>query len=222
MIAYEGKIIEIKDKGDLILVEFKNDFIKTFDNGDYSVEFKFSRSVYVRQHYALGLAIELFGLELLTPKNTTFRGRSLLDSRFSTDGNIIRRKCGNAIPWFNSQLNEQQKKAVYRVLKGDVLMPYLINGPPGKQSDFAAKLPSKLNLNSSKIRYGKDNDTSRNHFANYRTHSKQPNNYCNAKQQCGKPYHTALDHVKAIGFAPSATFALVQLFQSRCNSRRHQ
>ncbi|XP_031636601.1 probable RNA helicase armi isoform X2 [Contarinia nasturtii] len=136
-IAYEGVIIELK-KDDLLLVQFNDDFVQTFDFGDYYVQFFFSRLTYVRQHFAIDLAVELFGIDYLMPKEINLRGNPLINKRMLKEdkqqGSAKQRKRIRETTehyWFNQNLNSDQKIAVLRVLRGDLLLPYIIVGPPG-------------------------------------------------------------------------------------------
>lgn len=137
LVAYEGVIIEMKDD-DLIVVEFKDDFIATFDNTTYYVEFQIPRAVFIRLHYALDVSIKRFGLNILTPIATSIRKSPMFDVMLNRNMELV--KNGKELPWFNARLNDQQKKAVHRVLYGEFEMPYIINGPPGKQSRSKWKL----------------------------------------------------------------------------------
>lgn len=130
-IVYEGFIIDVKET-DLIVVKFNDDFVETFDHSPYSIEFTFSRSYFVRQHFAIDLAWELFGTNILMPNEVSLRGVPLMDMRMKRSIEMIQRKSGVLQPWFNDKLNEQQKHAVMQIIRGELLNPYLIFGPPGK------------------------------------------------------------------------------------------
>lgn len=122
-ISYEGRITALKET-DLIVVEFHNDFVKTFDHTRYLIEFTCSRSYCIRQHFAIDMALELYGMDILLPKEISLRDKPILDSVKYDDLTNIH--------WFNDNLNEQQQQAVAKVIRGDLLNPYLIFGPPGK------------------------------------------------------------------------------------------
>lgn len=114
-VKYEGTIIKMKDD-DLIVVQFGDDFVKTFNHFEYNVDFSVSRSTVTRQHFAIDLAIELFGNEFLMPIDVILRKKDLI----SLNG------------WFNDNLNIHQKQAVKQVLRCNFSNPYIIFGPPGK------------------------------------------------------------------------------------------
>lgn len=130
-VAYEGVIIE-KKVVDTIVVKFDDNFVNTFKHSAYYAQFDFSRSYMVRQHYAIDLALELFGLGIIMPTEISLRGIPTLDLRMSSYGNMILRKSGKCYNWFNNNLNEHQKQAVMEILRCDLQNPYLIFGPPGK------------------------------------------------------------------------------------------
>lgn len=129
-VVYEGFIIE-KKVVDRIVVKFGDNFVETFEHSAYYAEFDFSRSYMVRQHYAIDLALELFGLGIIMPTEISLRGIPTLDLRMTSKGNMIQRKTGKCYNFFNNNLNEQQKEAVIHILRCDLQNPYLIFGPPG-------------------------------------------------------------------------------------------
>ena len=118
--SYEGVIVDVKEV-DLIVVKFSDRFVETFDHTEYSIKFSFSRSYMIRQHFAIDLAVELFGMAILTPNEISLRDKPLVDDNSMKN-----------LAWFNERLNKQQKEAVQQIIKGDLLNPYLIFGPPGK------------------------------------------------------------------------------------------
>lgn len=128
-VCYEGVVIEIKDS-DLICIQFKDDFVQTFDNTAYIVEFDFTRNMWIRLHFALDVAWNTFGAEYLIPKQFTKRNAALIDVHLNED-NRMEATNGKVLKWFNNNLNFHQKQAVANVLRADLLNPYLIHGPPG-------------------------------------------------------------------------------------------
>lgn len=130
-VVYEGEVIELKEK-DLILVKFKNDFVEKFNNMAYVVEFDFARASFVRMHFAIDMAIKIFGMSILNPKKITFREKPLLDIRLNKKKELRSIKNGKPLNWFNNKLNDNQKETVACILRGDMLNPYVIYGPPGK------------------------------------------------------------------------------------------
>lgn len=124
-------MIEIKDS-DLICIQFKDEFVKTFDNTAYVVEFDFARNLWIRMHFALDSAWDTFGIEYLIPKQLTKRKVALIDLKLNED-NRLETTNGKVLNWFNDGLNFHQKQAVVNVLRAEFLNPYLIHGPPGNK-----------------------------------------------------------------------------------------
>lgn len=129
---------------DLAVVKFKNDFVETFDSTAYLVEFRFSRLPFIRRHLAVELADKMFGDELLSPTKITMRNTPKMNIRLKKNKDLVFRKNGASVKWFNTDLNEHQKYAVQQVLRSDMLNPYVIFGPPGK------KIPLNLIENASR------------------------------------------------------------------------
>lgn len=131
-VEYNGKILSLKEK-DLICVQFEDDFVEKFDNKAYLVEFDFSRQFYVRLHYAIDMAIKIFGMSILNPEKIVWRKEPLLAVRLSKkSSNIKLTKSVKSLKWYNEELNDTQKETVAHILRGDMLNPYIIHGPPGK------------------------------------------------------------------------------------------
>lgn len=131
-VAYNGKILLLKEK-DLICVQFEDDFVEKFENKAYVVEFDFSRQCYVRLHYAIDMATRIFGMSVLDPEKNIVREKPLLAVRFSKkSSNIKVVKNGKLLEWYNEELNDNQRETVAHILRGDLLNPYIIHGPPGK------------------------------------------------------------------------------------------
>lgn len=130
-VVYEGELIAIKDKN-LICIQFKDDFVGKFDNKAYRVEFDFSRALYIRLHFAIDMAINLFGMRILNPKEVIVREKPLLDVHLSKKQNLKLVENGKRLKWYNKSLNDNQKVTVANTLRGDMLNPTVIHGPPGK------------------------------------------------------------------------------------------
>lgn len=121
-VRYEGVIIDLKEsKMELIAVKFGDDFVATFDFTPYHVEFVRSRTYFIEQHFAVDMVLEIFGAEILLPTEISLRGKPLL-----------REDEVKGIRWVNRNLNSHQKQAVTQIIRGDLLNPYVIFGPPGK------------------------------------------------------------------------------------------
>lgn len=153
-VSYEGAIIDIKDD-DLIVVKFKYDFVKQFDHTAYSVEFMYSRVPFVRMHFAIDMAIEVFGIDFLMPKHLSMRANPnldiILDENLELVQNFVK------IKWFNKNLNAQQRQAVVNILRGDFLNPYVIYGPPGNFFLHGLFI-EKFHLNSKLSSYHNNNN----------------------------------------------------------------
>lgn len=130
-VVYEGELIAIKDK-DLVCIKFKDDFVEKFDNKAYVVEFDFSRASYIRLHFAIDMAISLFEMRILNPKEIIVREKPLLEVRLNSKKNLKLTKTGKKLKWFNKSLNDNQRTTVANALRGDMLNPYVIYGPPGE------------------------------------------------------------------------------------------
>lgn len=127
--VYEGVIDALKAV-DLIVIQFNEDFVITFDATAYFVEFSFVRSNLMRQHLAIDLAEKIFGMQFLMPKEISLRGKPLINMRLQKNMMVTCGK-GGTHQWFNTNLNKKQKEAVKKILRGDMFNPYLIFGPPG-------------------------------------------------------------------------------------------
>lgn len=129
-VVYDGTIIEIK-ANDLVVVEFGDDFVRSFDSSAYFVEFYIPRQPYIREHFALDLALDIYGREFLMPEKKSFREKLLCDVELNDEREMRSQKTGQQIEWFNANLNEFQKQGVVNALRADLLNPHLIFGPPG-------------------------------------------------------------------------------------------
>lgn len=147
-VVYEGELIAFKDK-DLVCIQFKDDFVAKFDNKAYVVEFDFSRAHFIRLHFAIDLATNIFGMRILKPKEIIVREKPLLDVCLTKRKNLKLIKGGKQLKWFNESLNANQRMTVANILRGDAENPYVIFGPPGKEP-FHIK-SSKLGLDRSRI-----------------------------------------------------------------------
>nr|XP_026497854.1 probable RNA helicase armi [Vanessa tameamea] len=115
---YEGYIHNIR--GNLVLIKFNSQFHDTYDGGDVSIEFYFSRTTYRRSHHAINLALSNLGPDILFPTRININSLQIPDENLGK------------IKWFNPKLNSIQKNAVINILKGECRpMPYVIFGPPG-------------------------------------------------------------------------------------------
>lgn len=129
-VVYEGEVISLKGKN-LICVHFKDDFVKSFNNRAYVVDFDFPRVQWIRLHFAIDMAINTLGLDILNPKEILLREQPLLNVRLSSKGFLTSVEDNGVLKWFDKSLNTEQKETVAHVLRGDLLTPYIIYGPPG-------------------------------------------------------------------------------------------
>lgn len=128
-VVYEGVLMALKDDN-LVTIQFKDDFVGAFDNKAYVVDFDFSRAQYIRTHYAIDKAINMFKMSILNPIEIARREKPILDVHVTTKGKLKNGK--KQLKWFNPLLNDTQKETVANILRGDILNPYVIYGPPGK------------------------------------------------------------------------------------------
>lgn len=82
-------------------------------------------------HYALDLAMDIYGIDYLIPNKIMKRDSIFCDVHLSGDGRL-KKANGKTINWFMNDLNFYQKQTVVNVLRADLLNPYLIYGPPGE------------------------------------------------------------------------------------------
>lgn len=129
---YEGELIAFKDKDNLVCIQFKDDFVEKFDNKAYVVEFDFSRALFIRLHFAIDMAINIFGMRILNPKEIIVREKPLLNVCLTKSKNLKLINNRKELKWFNESLNDDQRISVANALRGDMLNPYVIDGPPGK------------------------------------------------------------------------------------------
>lgn len=132
-IVYEGELTAFKDK-DLVCVQFKEDFVKSFNNMAYVVEFDFSRASYIRLHFAIDMAVSIFGMGILNPTEYVAREKPLLDVHLNEKKNLKLIPKRQNLKWFNESLNDHQRETVANALRGDMLNPFIIYGPPGKRN----------------------------------------------------------------------------------------
>lgn len=147
-VAYEGDVIDIKNDN-LICVQFKDDFVETFDHTAYMIDVDFTRGTWIRMHYAIDLAFDIFGIDYLNPTHFVRREKSWLEIDLNREEKLTLSD-GEILDWFNPNLNTHQKKAVANVLKGEFLNPYLIHGPPGIDI-YSLSTRFRLHLNLSRL-----------------------------------------------------------------------
>lgn len=131
-IAYEGTITELLE--DRVVIRFKNEFIKTFKSDScetYSVKFFFNRASFVHGHRAIDLALQMFDSDYLFPHKIIERDQLQMNTTLDDEFVLRFAETDEEIPWFNSDLNELQKRAVNEILMAKCAMPYIVFGPPG-------------------------------------------------------------------------------------------
>lgn len=112
-----------------ILLKFNSSFQDKYNGEDYRLTFHFSRYAFRKQHYAAGRIVTHLGEQFLFPNKVNKRENPQLDITFKDDNMYL---CDDKLPWYNSQLNPIQKRAVFNILRGETeKMPYVIFGPPG-------------------------------------------------------------------------------------------
>lgn len=95
------------------------------------IDFDFTRSLWIRMHFAIDLALGIFGTDYLMPKEFIRRNTPIVEVHLNQHHQLEMAN-GQVLNWFIDHLNWYQKEAVANVLMGDLLFPYLIYGPPGK------------------------------------------------------------------------------------------
>lgn len=122
-----------KVENDSILCKFHDDFHKTHNEKEFTIEFKYSRSIFRRQQYAIEqmLMPHCLGVDFLFPDKKISANQAQIDASLSCDGALRIGKVSHN--WFNIQLNTNQKNAVVNVMRGENRpLPYIYFGCPGK------------------------------------------------------------------------------------------
>lgn len=115
---------------DRVLLKFCENFHTKHNSEDYKVVFEFSRVPFRKQHHAIELAKQNFGVDLLFPNKVICKEKQLDILLNTDDGKLY--LAGDHVPWFNESLNTVQKEAIANILHGVARpMPYVIFGPPG-------------------------------------------------------------------------------------------
>lgn len=124
---YRGNVERVLE--DRFVLKFKEDFVKEFVSGEeYSAEFFYSRTIFQRKHAAIDYAKKKLPEEFLFPKKLDVASNLQVEAEIS-DGELL--IDGNAVPWFSTNLNDEQKKSVAGALRGECRpLPYIIFGPP--------------------------------------------------------------------------------------------
>lgn len=131
-ICYIGKIKAVENN--LFKIKFRRDFAETFNSETYIIEFRYHRTVYIKQHEAIDNAIDMFNKEFLFPSRSLIPRIPQLDVKLFGDRLVLD---GKLLPWCNTQLNFEQKEAVKEALRAECRpMPFMIQGPPGNQLRF--------------------------------------------------------------------------------------
>lgn len=96
---------------------------------DYGAQFIYSRTMYQRKHAAIDYAKKKLPESFLFPKKLRVAKTLQLNIELKDDKLMLDDK---EIPWFkDGELNEEQKRAVARSLKGECRpLPFIIFGPP--------------------------------------------------------------------------------------------
>lgn len=103
-----------------------NDFIA---GAQYSAEFIYSRAIFRRMHAAIDYEMK-FSEEFLFPTKLIEASDLQIKAKVSYGQLLIDAK---AVPWFTTDLNDEQKQSVAAVLRGECRpMPHIIFGPPVK------------------------------------------------------------------------------------------
>lgn len=113
-----------------VLVKFNSGFQQKYNGEDYRLEFYFSRFGFRKQHFSIDRVVKHLGEPFLFPSRIHLREEPQLDVQLDNDHNMVMQ--GTTFKWYNETLNPIQKKAVAKILRGEIQnMPYIIFGPPG-------------------------------------------------------------------------------------------
>lgn len=85
-------------------------------------------------HFAIDLAIDIFGIDYLIPMEALEREKPIIDVHLNKYEQLELLPDKKVLKWFNKSLNDHQKQTVANVMRGDFLNPYLIYGPPGNKT----------------------------------------------------------------------------------------
>lgn len=128
---YQGFIHRIDRKR--LLLKFAPDFHAIYRGEDYKLIFNFSRSKYIKQHNAIERIAKKMkgnGFAFLFPTSIKSAKQLQLEVQY-INGQMILDFPRLTLKWFNKNLNDIQRQAVFNVLRGEVKMcPYIVFGPP--------------------------------------------------------------------------------------------
>ncbi|KAH8255162.1 hypothetical protein KR038_003242 [Drosophila bunnanda] len=126
--CYEGIIHKVL--GNRILLKFNSSFQAKYKGEEYCLKFYFSRFGLRKHHHAISRIIPVMGEDFLFPTELTKREVPQLEVRMEGEDDMY--LYDSKLKWFNQSLNQIQKRAVFNILRGELLnMPYVIFGPPG-------------------------------------------------------------------------------------------
>ena len=135
-VQYEGFVHQtLKSE---VLLKFHPDFHATYSGEDYNVRFQFNRTPLRHFHTAVESSVKHPGIGVLFPTELELRPAQVelpidepkdLDS---TSLSFLMDMWDTTIKWANTSLNQEQRRAVLRILEGSYRpVPYIIYGPPG-------------------------------------------------------------------------------------------
>ncbi|XP_065362208.1 probable RNA helicase armi [Calliphora vicina] len=158
--SYDGVIHKVLFNR--VLLKFNTGFQQKYNGEDYRLEFYFSRFGFRKQHFAVERVVKHLGEKFLFPSNVNMRDHPQLDVQLDAENNIISQD--RSYKWYNESLNNIQKMAVFKILRGEVQnMPYVIFGPPGTGKTITlveAILQLVKNLPSSRLLVGTPSNSS--------------------------------------------------------------
>ncbi|KAL7635976.1 UNVERIFIED_CONTAM: hypothetical protein RMT77_013794 [Armadillidium vulgare] len=138
-VKYEGVIHEVLHSK--VLLKFHPDFHSSYGGEDHSVQLRFNRTPMRRCHQAVSFAPQqlqdsvLFLKKILnrSPQVEVFEENVETSPDAKSKANVpLNSNSSKPLTWFNESLNDDQRKAVKRILEGrNRPTPYIIFGPPG-------------------------------------------------------------------------------------------
>lgn len=124
--VYKGKVVLVQRN--YFLLKFQKDFDECATSAGYQIQFAYNRSLFMRKHEAIDLAITKFDETFLFPTTFTPTENSALKVE------LVGKKMhldGTEVEWFHETLNFQQMRAVVSALRQETHLPYIVHGPPG-------------------------------------------------------------------------------------------
>lgn len=120
-----------------MFLKFHPNFHLEYSGEDYNVRFQFNRTPLRRFHAAVESSVTHPGIRVLFPSDLELRPSQLKLpvgelKRPVADLQFVMDELATTIEWVNTSLNQEQRRAILRILEGSYRpIPYIIYGPPG-------------------------------------------------------------------------------------------